>query len=390
MNHYSGLRPREKVAESAPETGGPKPGSEEGPPHPTVVPEKDGTERGTQLEDSPLPPRPSRKKKIPDKLSDTSLSDTSKSEAPQIESFSSDAAAGKHREGAPSLSPRKRPREEETPSPLQSPKKRGRTENSNDDTSAKEKREREIGIALKKIPISKHDIDTLGEGRYLNDNVVEFCLNTILLERNPDLYNRVYLFNTFFYKTLTEQGVDGVKRWSAKVDILTYDYIVVPIVENFHWWLAIICNPGKLGSNIGDDRNEIAETDVNMADTTETQTGQSPTTGASVECDRSYDSKIIMLDSLSMSHTEAVNRLGEYIAEFQHKRGKPVIKPPQHLEVEAKNIPQQKNGYDCGVFMLAYFDKFTKGPDQFVTTVLQEDSLEWNMNPTRLREDWRN
>jgi sentrin-specific protease 7 len=38
----------------------------------------------------------------------------------------------------------------------------------------------------------------------------------------------------------------AVKNWTSKVDIFGYDYIVVPINEAMHWYLAIICNVGSI------------------------------------------------------------------------------------------------------------------------------------------------
>ncbi|KAF2497140.1 cysteine proteinase [Lophium mytilinum] len=57
----------------------------------------------------------------------------------------------------------------------------------------------------------------------------------------------VHLFNTYFYETLSQKqkggGVNykGVARW-VKDDIFSYDYVVVPVNEDTHWYVAIICN----------------------------------------------------------------------------------------------------------------------------------------------------
>ena len=39
---------------------------------------------------------------------------------------------------------------------------------------------------------------------------------------------------------------DRVKRWTRKVNIFEKDFIVIPINENYHWYLAIICFPGQV------------------------------------------------------------------------------------------------------------------------------------------------
>ncbi|KAJ4407115.1 hypothetical protein N0V85_004405 [Neurospora sp. IMI 360204] len=73
-------------------------------------------------------------------------------------------------------------------------------------------------------------------------------------ERHSELEKRVYVHNTFFYEKLKpakskDINYDGVKGWTSKVDLLSYDYIIIPVNEYYHWWVAIICNPGRLDPN---------------------------------------------------------------------------------------------------------------------------------------------
>lgn len=95
------------------------------------------------------------------------------------------------------------------------------------------------------------DLPKLDEGEYLNDALIDFytmyvylhCL-VYLLTRPSYLFkqlnvpsDKVYFFNTHFYTKLTEKtgrniiNYDAVSRWTSKVDIYSYDYIVVPINE---------------------------------------------------------------------------------------------------------------------------------------------------------------
>ncbi|KAJ2983428.1 hypothetical protein NUW58_g6250 [Xylaria curta] len=103
--------------------------------------------------------------------------------------------------------------------------------------------------------IDKEDIQRLDEGQFLNDNIIIFYLRYLqkhLEDEKPDLAKRVYFQNTFFYDKLkptkTGQGInyDSVKTWTSKVDLFSKDYIIVPINEYSHWYVAIICNAPKL------------------------------------------------------------------------------------------------------------------------------------------------
>lgn len=118
-------------------------------------------------------------------------------------------------------------------------------------------------LMFRRTTVDKDDIPRLDEGQCLNDNLIGFGLRYLFDEfssRHKDLNQRVYLHNSFFYEKLKAgRGInyDGVKSWTAKVDLLSYDYIVVPVNEHFHWWVAIICNPGKLDP---DSRRPLGET----------------------------------------------------------------------------------------------------------------------------------
>jgi sentrin-specific protease 7 len=104
----------------------------------------------------------------------------------------------------------------------------------------------------KTATVDKQDIERLDEGEFLNDNLIMFYLYW-LEQHHPHLANRVYVHNTFFYASLTNtakgnRGInyEAVQRWTAKVDLPSYDYIIVPVNEHTHWYVAIICNASRL------------------------------------------------------------------------------------------------------------------------------------------------
>jgi Ulp1 family protease len=108
----------------------------------------------------------------------------------------------------------------------------------------------------KKATVDARDIERLDEGEFLNDNLIAFYLRyleDVLEKSRPELAQRIYFHNTFFYETLTKGKVrsnninyEAVKRWTSKVDLFSYDYIVVPVCEKLHWYVAIICNAPRL------------------------------------------------------------------------------------------------------------------------------------------------
>lgn len=119
-----------------------------------------------------------------------------------------------------------------------------------------------LPLSYSRTTVDKDDVARLDEGEFLNDNIINFYIQFLqdtLKKSEPSIAKRVYFHNTFFYEKLRprkgrEIDFDGVKRWTAKVELFSYDYIVVPVNENAHWWLAIICNVPKILAAVLPDR----------------------------------------------------------------------------------------------------------------------------------------
>ncbi|KAL5038074.1 hypothetical protein RTP6_005425 [Batrachochytrium dendrobatidis] len=130
--------------------------------------------------------------------------------------------------------------------------------------------ERDEGTELFVYPFEEHftvsikdtDHDRLKEGVFLNDSVIEFYLKYLQQQPNSGLDPKhVHIYSTFFYQTLTHSvasssrlsrdtaldiGYDRVKSWTSKTNIFEKKFLVIPINEAYHWYLAIVYNPGAL------------------------------------------------------------------------------------------------------------------------------------------------
>ncbi|KAJ6585193.1 hypothetical protein B0H19DRAFT_1368602 [Mycena capillaripes] len=100
------------------------------------------------------------------------------------------------------------------------------------------------------VNITNGDVSRLTPGEFLNDTLIEFGLKLWLqdLEKeNPELVKQIHVFSSFFYKKLNkknpQEGYESVRKWTAKFDLFDKKYIIVPINENLHWYLAIIYQP---------------------------------------------------------------------------------------------------------------------------------------------------
>ncbi|MCJ1245693.1 hypothetical protein MMC30_002897 [Trapelia coarctata] len=104
----------------------------------------------------------------------------------------------------------------------------------------------------KKTTVDFDDLERLDDGQFLNDNLIGFYLRYLecnLEKERPDVANKVYWFNTYFFASLTQtargkRGInyEAVRKWTRTIDIFSYDYAIVPINESAHWYVAIICN----------------------------------------------------------------------------------------------------------------------------------------------------
>lgn len=135
------------------------------------------------------------------------------------------------------------------------------------------------------MEVTAGDFYRLNEGEFLNDTLVDFGLRYIaatclkppveaedddeIVETNGlDLdsltKDDIYVFNPFFYKKLSHKpkgrsqpvtqddpypewpSYDSVKKWTSKVDIFSKKFLIIPINENLHWYMAVIYNPDVL------------------------------------------------------------------------------------------------------------------------------------------------
>ncbi|KAI9369500.1 hypothetical protein BJX61DRAFT_144861 [Aspergillus egyptiacus] len=327
----------------------------------------------------------------------------------------------------------------------------------------------------KKAEVNAVDLERLAPHQFLNDNIIGFYIRFLedhLQRCNADVAKRVYFFNSYFFATLTNSprgrrsiNYEGVEKWTRSVDLFSYDYIVVPINEDAHWYVAIICNLPYLegisdeikpSSETPSEIQEVAETpepsqrvDERAASTdpqpTTEQTARSlasmnlldkegpemegsksgeewperedypdtssrmkfsefssqPQSGSQKESETTGSPKksrktkrkasngikyhacqpiVITFDSLNVTRSSTISTLREYLyAEAKSKKGievnKALIKG-----MTAKEIPLQPNFSDCGLYLLAYIEKFVQDPDLFIRKLLQREM--------RTKEDW--
>uniref|UniRef100_A0A8B9KVB7 SUMO specific peptidase 2 n=1 Tax=Astyanax mexicanus TaxID=7994 RepID=A0A8B9KVB7_ASTMX len=170
-----------------------------------------------------------------------------------------------------------------------------------------------------KLRITQRDLATLQEGSWLNDEVINFYLNLVMARSEQDAGAlKVYCFSTFFFPKLHGGGHAAVRRWTKAVDLFLHDIILIPLHLGVHWSLIAV-----------DFRTKSV---------------------------RSYD-------SMGQRHDDICNLILMYLKE-EHmvKKGKDLEELKWTVSsMRATEIPQQRNGSDCGVFVCKYSDYIARG-----------------------------
>lgn len=346
----------------------------------------------------------------------------------------------------------------------------------------------------KKAEVDAQDLERLRDNEFLNDNLIGFYIRFLedhLDRTNKEAAKKVYFFNSYFYATLTSKrpiNYESVQKWTRTVDIFSHDYVVVPINEAAHWYVAIICNLPNLQNDSNEEpgpdeappEEEQKESSTQIPGTPEPsqevirgpeegerdqksdaepvkeeitrqsmaamtlgdkeapvsadeewpekeenppasparfssppktravqQKGQKNTPGSKPSPRKPKKQKkkprdhqdprdpgepvIITFDSLDFPRPLTTRNLRQYLAaEAKSKKGAD-INTSRMPGIRARNIPFQNNSSDCGLYMLAYLEKFVQDPDIFVSRLLQGQmslGADWpplSSGPLRLR-----
>lgn len=89
--------------------------------------------------------------------------------------------------------------------------------------------------------ICQRDLNTLREGSWLNDNIIN-CFVHLAQEEAEVEGIKIYCFNSFFFTKLRSNGYSSVRRWTKNVDIFSYNRIIIPINTNNVTGCCRYCN----------------------------------------------------------------------------------------------------------------------------------------------------
>nr|XP_043607939.1 ubiquitin-like-specific protease 1D isoform X2 [Erigeron canadensis] len=166
-----------------------------------------------------------------------------------------------------------------------------------------------------------------------------------------------HFFNTYFYNKLKkldyqEGSFHKFRKWWKNTHIFEKAYILLPIHENAHWSLVIICIPNNV-----DELGPV----------------------------------VLHLDSLGLHDSESifVNIKSFLKEEWSYlQKSDELLDPPIKDEIwenlgcritdRKVKVPRQRNAFDCGLFVLFYMERFIKeAPKRLREEDLSMFSKEW-------------
>lgn len=151
---------------------------------------------------------------------------------------------------------------------------------------------------------------------WLNDEIINFHMQ-LLQERDSklcDIYNtrkKSHFFTSFFMEKLlisnNGYAYSNVKRWSKKFDVFALEKVFIPInISNAHWALGVIFIQKK---------------------------------------------EIHYYDSMSGSGENYLKAMVQWLVDEGREKKNITIDSSQYKKISChRDLPQQKNGVDCGVF----------------------------------------
>lgn len=195
----------------------------------------------------------------------------------------------------------------------------------------------------------------LRPGQWLNDEVINFYGEMLMARAEESKENskqgilNAHYFSTFFWSTLTQKGYEKgrLAKWTKKFDLFSKDVILIPVNHNNAHWTAAAINFRK--------------------------------------------KRIESYDSMGMSRASVYKYLRDYLnAEHLNKKKKPFDFTGWEDYIH-DDIPQQENGYDCGVFTCQFLESLSRGEESFAFTQANMTYLRrrmiWEIGHARLRTD---
>ncbi|CAN0924017.1 Ubiquitin-like-specific protease 1D [Linum grandiflorum] len=226
------------------------------------------------------------------------------------------------------------------------------------------------------VQVCYKDIRCLAPESLVKSPVINFYIRYLELHVIPTKKSALnyHIFNTYFYsklkQELSKKGNEKEKeslfirfrKWWKGVNLFEKAYVLIPIHEDNHWSLVIICFPEK------EDKSELILLHLD-----------------SLKLHRSRD----IFDVIKSCLREEWKCLHKDVApnDLQMSENRILNRLP-NICSRSVEVPQQGNEYDCGIFVLCFMERFIEeAPERLKRQDLSLFSQRWfnTKEATRLR-----
>lgn len=213
----------------------------------------------------------------------------------------------------------------------------------------------------KKFIVAYNDFKTLYNNDWINDTLIDFFIAYDIDRAENKLHlihgNEVYAFNSFFFTKLmskapgqeTPDYYGNIRRWIAKIDLMSHKYVIIPVNEHLHWFCVIMKGLPEL---------------VEAA----TEYHKGPKSGELSKLKRKNNKvepvvDMYILDSLRQSHSDITIPLKTLIDEYCKDKYNVAV-PGELIRIRSARVPKQRNFNDCGVHVIYNVRKWLDDPDE--------------------------
>ncbi|KAJ8564640.1 hypothetical protein K7X08_001100 [Anisodus acutangulus] len=192
------------------------------------------------------------------------------------------------------------------------------------------------------VEISYSDMESLAPEAYLSSTIMNFYIRYLQKTKLHADVDEYHFFNTYFYQKLKEAVLSKqnekeasfvrLRRWWKGVNIFEKAYIFLPIHEHLHWSLVIICIPDK-EDQLGPILLHLDSLGLHC----------SKDLFATIRKFLVQEWKFLRQEVPALSISD---KIWENL--------------PRRIDVNIIQVPQQRNEYDCGLFVLFFMERFIK------------------------------
>ena len=131
-------------------------------------------------------------------------------------------------------------------------------------------------ISKRKIcyEINKNNYNELLPKKWLGDQIVNFYVDYCINELNESKYSYFNFTHVFYNKLVEKNNINDfllpsfsskqVSNWIKKVNKMERDFLILPIINNNHWYCVVIAYPYKITNlyNYWKNKTEIKSSDL--------------------------------------------------------------------------------------------------------------------------------